>query len=439
MTRTTVPSTSAVTPPQTRPPVADFVGNPTSGSPPLTVRFIDESIGSSTGWSWDFGDGSSSSQQDTSHTYINPGTYTVRLQVANSAGTDLKTKVDYITVGSTITPPTANFVANPATGDAPLTVRFSDRTVGSPANWFWDFGDGGTSDLQNPLYTFTTSGTYTVRLRAGNSGGSSTATRVITVTSPATSPVLADFVASPVQGSSPLTVTFTDLSTGDPTSWTWDFGDGGSSTQQDPTHTYTSPGTYMVRLTARNSAGSDTTTGEGPIVVGALISEPVVDFIYLPVQGNIPLLVTFTDLSTGDPTSWAWDFGDGGSSNLQDPTHTYTSPGTYTVRLTVRNSAGTSTATGSPAIMASAPTIPPVANFDYDPAAGTPPLSVLFTDTSTGFPTSWSWNFGDGSTSTLQDPSHTYTQFGTFIVTLTARNSAGSSAAQGTVEVFGKL
>jgi PKD repeat protein len=109
------------------------------------------------------------------------------------------------------------------------------------------------------------------------------------------------------------------------------------------------------------------------------------------------------------------------------------------VKLTVRNNAGTSTATGSPAIVAGAPTIPPVAHFNFEPPSGTPPLSVVFTDTSTGSPTTWSWNFGDGSTSTLQDPTHTYTQFGTFNVILTVRNSAGSSAAQGTIDVFGKL
>ncbi len=152
----------------------------------------------------------------------------------------------------------------------------------------------------------------------------------------------ANFTASPTSGCAPLTVTFTDQSTGDIDSWSWDFGDGSTSTEQNPTHQYTSAGTYTVKLTVTGPGGSDTETKVDYITVSDV---PVADFSGSPTSGNAPLTVTFTDQSTGNPTSWSWDFGDGGTSTEQNPTHEYTVAGTYTVSLTVENSCGTDTET----------------------------------------------------------------------------------------------
>ena len=131
---------------------------------------------------------------------------------------------------------------------------------------------------------------------------------------------------------------FSDTSGGVPTSWFWEFGDGSTSTQQDPTHTYSSAGVYDVTLTATNGAGSASLTKPNYITV----SPPgTVAFDAVPTSGAAPLIdVQFTDQSSDNPTAWAWDFGDGGTSALQNPTHTYNSPGSYDVSLTVTTAAG---------------------------------------------------------------------------------------------------
>jgi PKD repeat protein len=139
-------------------------------------------------------------------------------------------------------------------------------------------------------------------------------------------------------------VNFTDTSTGGPTTWAWNFGDGGTSNLQNPSHTYSTPGTYTVSLTVTNSNGSDTETKTGYITAQTPVP-PSANFTGTPTSGSAPLNVNFTDTSTGGPTTWAWNFGDGGTSNLQNPSHTYSTPGTYTVSLTVTNSNGSDTET----------------------------------------------------------------------------------------------
>jgi len=157
--------------------------------------------------------------------------------------------------------PVANFSGSPTSGDYPLTVAFTDLSSGSPTSWSWDFGDGvGTSTAQNPSYIYEAAGTYTVSLTATNAYGSDIETKIdyITVTTPSTNPPVADFSGSPTSGDYPLTVSFTDLSTESPTSWSWDFGDGvGTSTVQNPSYVYDAAGTYTVSLTATNAYGSD--------------------------------------------------------------------------------------------------------------------------------------------------------------------------------------
>jgi PKD repeat protein len=156
-------------------------------------------------------------------------------------------------------------------------------------------------------------------------------------------PPVADFTANPRSGAAPLMVAFTDTSTGKITSWNWDFGDGGSSTVQNPTHTYTTPGTYTVTLTVSGPGGSDTETKMGYITVSH--APPQADFTATPRSGVVPLTVQFTSTASGTVTTYAWDFGDGGSSTVQNPTHTYTTPGTYTVTLTVSGPGGSDTET----------------------------------------------------------------------------------------------
>jgi len=175
------------------PPLADFAATPLLGTAPLTVTFTDRSTGSITSRSWNFGDGSSSLLQNPSHVYTTPGTYTVSLTVAGPGGSNTATRAGLITVSAPSAPPVAGFNATPVTGNAPLSVTFTDATVGAVTSWAWSFGDGTTSTVQSPVHVYTAAGTYTVSLTATGAGGSNTATRasLITVAAPpAASPVL---------------------------------------------------------------------------------------------------------------------------------------------------------------------------------------------------------------------------------------------------------
>ena len=186
-------------------------------------------------------------------------------------------------VSQTITPPPpaldADFSANPTNGTAPLEITFTDTSTGDISTWSWDFGDGNTSTAQHPNHNYTAAGTYTVALTVTGPGGSDsiTKTNLISVATPPPPPPVADFSASPTSGTSPLAVTFTDASTGDITNWSWDFGDGGTSTAQHPNHNYTEAGLYTVTLTTTGPGGSNSTTQTGYISVFSATGNRVTD------------------------------------------------------------------------------------------------------------------------------------------------------------------
>ena len=400
------------------PPTCAFAGSPLTGVAPLAVDFTDASVGNITGWSWDFGDGGSSTSQNPSHSYTSAGTYTVSLSITGPGGSDGLIRTDYVVVDGGV--PVASFVGSPTAGLAPLPVSFTDTSSGAITMWGWDFGDGGTSALQHPSYTYTTPGTYTVALTVSGPGGADTATLTdyITVDWPAPT---ADFSGTPTAGIAPLLVDFTDASTGNVTGWGWDFGDGGTSALQHPSYTYTTPGTYTVALTVSGPGGADTATLTDYITVDW--PAPTADFSGTPTAGIAPLLVDFTDASTGNVTGWSWDFGDGGASTAQHPSYTYLAPGTYTVALTVTGPGGVDTATLTDYITVDHPA--PEADFTGTPVSGTAPLAVDFTDASTGTITGWLWDFGDSSTSSETNPSHTYLDPGTYTVSLTITGPGG--------------
>jgi len=163
----------------------------------------------------------------------------------------------------------------------------------------------------------------------------------------------------------------------------------------------------------------------GPYEFPGTYSRPAADFEAAATVGVPPFTVQFTDCTSGAPTSWSWDFGDGATSIGQHPSHTYAKLGAYRVRLTAANPAGKDARTRSLFIEA----VPLVARFAPDPTWGAAPLTVQFADQSTASPTAWSWSFGDGATSTAQNPAHTYRSPGHYPVTLTARNAAGKHAS----------
>ncbi len=419
------------------PPVANFAITPSSGAVPLKVTFTDTSTSALpiTSWAWDFGDGTTSTLQSPPvHTYSMPGMYTVKLTVTDDGprGTNTKSAINAISV-SVHSPPVAKFSITPSTGAAPLKVTFTDASQSAVpiTGWAWDFGDGTTSTLQSPpVHTYSLPGMYTVKLTVTDGNGAANTRSIANAISVfANTPPVADFISSPATGTAPLDVTFNDLSTSSSsiTSWSWDFGYGAPSTLQNPVHTYISGGLYTVNLTVTDIYGAR--NSKSVINAVSVSPPPVAAFTVSPASGPAPLDVTFTDTSLfAIPlANWVWDFGDGAQSSIRSPVHTYVSAGSYTVRLTVTDGYGarnTTVVLNEVSVGASAG---PVAKFTLAPAGGTMPLTVTFTDiSSSAVPiTSWFWDFGDGSTSTLQNPVHTFQTAGAYPIHLTVTDENG--------------
>ena len=400
-------------------PVANFTGSPVSGCSPVIVTFQNLSSGNPTSWAWDFGNGNTSTLQNPTATYFTAGTYTVTLTATNANGSNTLTRSQYITVHQN---PSVDFISNTTSGCFPLRVQFSDLSDAGTGNtivsWQWDFGNGNTSALQNPLVTYLAAGTYSVTLRVTNDKGCTkvlSRPNYITVTAG----VKAGFThTQSTVCRPPATISFTNTSTGPPTlSYLWDFGDGGFSSAVNPTYTYLTSGSYIVTLVTFSTAGCQDTALSAPIVIGGFNTS-----FTAPASVCINEVVNFINTSVPTPASIFWTFGDGGTATSLNATHSYTATGTYTVWLyntynTCRDSIA-QIITVNPR---------PVADFTAPITSKCePPLTVNFQDISTGGATGWQWDFGDGSpVSTLQNPSHTYTAYGSFNVRLIATNGFG--------------
>nr|MBP6828600.1 PKD domain-containing protein [Saprospiraceae bacterium] len=382
----------------------------------FTVNGLDVTFNSNspnaTSYLWEFGDGNTSDEEDPFHTYADAGLYVVKLTVSNECGSSVKTLV-------VNTAPTADFSASPTTGCATFTVQFTNESSPNATSYSWTFAGGlpATSSLTNPIVVYQTPGDYNVTLTAFNVSGSSTTVKTSYIhvqTVPVTN------FSFTTNG---LTATFTNLTTGG-TTYLWSFGDGATSTETNPVHTYDDPGVYTVILTATNACGS--TNISKSVIVS---TPPLAAFTASPTSGCGPLTVQFTNQSSGNPTSYNWLFPGGtpSASTEQNPTVVYNTPGTYSVTLTVGNNAGTNSITQTNYITVNAA---PVAGF----TSNTNGAIASFTNTSQNA-TAYSWNFGDGGTSNLTNPTHTYTNDGTYTVTLTATGPCGTATSSQSVTI----
>ncbi len=236
----------------------------------------------------------------------------------------------------------------------------------------------------------------------------------------------AEFTATPLSGNKSLQVTFSDLSTpsGSPiVFWFWDFGDGGASITPNPVYRYRDAGVYTVSLTVRDDLGQINTETKTNYIT---VNGPRANFTADPRGGVIPLVVNFTDLSTttsGTITSWFWNFGDGSSSYIRHPSHSYSTAGNYDVSLIITNSIGQRDTLQQNSYVKAVR-----ANFSASPLNGTNPLLVDLQDESTpdsGPISSWFWDFGDGLTSTAVNPNHSYANPGVYNVSLTITDTLG--------------
>ncbi|MCH7959860.1 MAG: PKD domain-containing protein [Candidatus Hydrogenedentes bacterium] len=341
-------------PTPTTPPLARFSATPVSGTAPLIVQFTDQSdLGGEVfaNYTWVFGDGGVSTEKSPVHTYQFAGVYTVTLFVSTAVGTSTETKTDLVTVSLTGPPPVPEFSASPTLGVAPLTVQFTNQSdLGgfTFAVYSWDFGDGRSSIEQHPLHQYSNVGLYTVSLTVSTAGGTGIETKIDFIQAiPFVLTPIADFSAIPQTGKPPLGVQFTNLSNlngAESATYLWDFGDGQTSIDEHPLHTYGSLGLFTVSLTTTTRGGVDTETKLNFIDVR--FPRPMADFSATPTSGDPPLHVQFMDLSDlkGAPgATYLWNFGDGATSTAQDPAHDYT-VGSFTVSLTVTTLGGTDTA-----------------------------------------------------------------------------------------------
>ena len=232
----------------------------------------------------------------------------------------------------------------------------------------------------------------------------------------------------PVQGQ---TVYFKGVSTASVRFWLWDFGDGYTSTRQDEAHTFRKAGFFRVTLTATTSTGSKKALRTFTV----LSSETSASFVHSPTTPGVGQTVMFADTTPGDPTAWSWNFGDGTTSAVKNPSHAFAAPGSYTVTLVSAN-ASSSRRVSKTLTVASMSILS--ASFSYSPTSPSMGESVQFTDTSTGNPTAWLWSFGDGSTSTLRNPSHVFTAAGSYNVSLKTTNGTGSKTSSLAVTVSAK-
>jgi len=335
------------------------------------------------------------------------------------------------------TGPTAGFTGTPVDGDAPLTVVFDSSTsTGDITTYQWDFDNDGTIDstAANPSHIYTGIGTYSVKLVVSGPAGSNTMLmeNYIAVTD-GTAPTAAIVTnPSPATGNYPLTVAFSASTTGDVSSYAWNFGDGTLSTLAAPTHTYTYPADFTATLVVTGTGGS---SAPATVTIHATQNAPVAGIIANPTTGTSPLTVRFTDASTGSFNSYDWDFGDGSPHDTTaNPSHEFTSAGVYTVSHTVNGAAGISN-TATTTITVTGLSINFAADYTAGVASAEHGFAVQFTSTPNPGATSYLWDFGDGSTSTDANPSHTYYgRHNAFTVTLTVHN--GSDVASVTKTNF---
>jgi gliding motility-associated-like protein len=401
-------------------PVPDFGFNKSAGCFPLSVRFTDKSTtGSGTidSWQWDFGDGTISTEKDPEHVYTSAGDFTVTLKVINSFGCIKSfTQTSAISVSNGVKAAFTN--TNPGICRAPSSVQFTSSSTGpGPLSYQWALGDGSTSTAANPTHTYTTNGSYGVRLIVTSPQGCADTIKKDPLFR--IGAALAAFTA-PAGTCVNERVTFTNASPPTIVSALWNFGDGTTSTQLSPTKAYTVAGTYTVQLIANFGTCFDTVRK-----LFIVSSKPTADFTFTKKAFcNLPAPVQFASLASGAGLQYAWNFGDNTTATTSNPLHSYSKEGTYTVRLIVTGPGNCSdTVTKKDVIVVQRPRV----RVEGLPQNGCAPVSINPTATlsTNEVITSYRWNFGDGTTSTLPAPQHTYDKAGTYSVSLIITTAEG--------------
>ncbi|WP_421875097.1 PKD domain-containing protein [Marinoscillum sp.] len=365
--------------------------------------------GSVDGFEWNFADGESSTLANPTHIYDSYGTYAVKLIVESTKGC-----IDSLTRDVTVNPnPAADFSQDNVCLEEGMD--FSDLStvaLGSITTYSWDMGDGNTQSDADFSYVYDDYGSFDVTLEVEtNKGCTNEVTRQIEI--------------YPLPNTS---FSGTDVCLGESTSfannssivdgsitYTWDFGDGNTAIAINPTHQYDAAGTYNVNLVATSAKGCDTDT----TVTVQVFEQPTADFTFENICLNE--VAAFTNTSTGSELSYTWAFGDGTSSTEQSPTHSYEGPGLYQVELSIENPNGCNSFKRQ--VIRVSPM--PVVSFEMRDVCLEETVNYSNYSTITSGSMTYEWSFGDGNASTVMEPSHSYQNDGTYLVSLTASSNYG--------------
>jgi len=401
------------------------------------VNFIDTSkagfadtLGS---WRWSFDNGSFSNQASPTHRFSNLRTYNVKLLVSGLACPNLKDSVTYPLL---IDAPIASFnMSDSLSCIDSISVKFTDfSSTYAPTtirNWNWNFGDGTTSTMQSPTHFFNKPGKYYITLTVTNNEGCTSlplTKQLIVYGSPKAAFVMPEKVCQTD------TIRFTNktqLGYGSITfASEWNFGDGSSiNTNANPSHVFTKPGIFVVSLKVKADSSCTTSTVYDTITVAGF---PSAGFTHQFNCVNSP--VNFIDTSKAGFAdtlgSWRWSFDNGSFSNQASPTHRFSNLRTYNVKLLVSGLAcpNLKDSVTYPLLIDA-----PIASFNMsDSLSCIDSIKIKFTDLSSTYaPTTirnWNWNFGDGSSSTTQSPTHLFNKPGKYYITLTVTNNEGCTS-----------
>jgi PKD repeat protein len=432
--------------------------NPTSGVAPLVVNFTGSATGGTPAYtfSWTFGDGGNSAQQNPSHTYSNPGSYNATLTVTDAVQATATASVTVTVTGSGCT--LTCDAAVPSAGVMNLPVSFTSNStatgcIGTPV-FAWTFGDGQTSSSQNPSHTYTTAGTFswhltvTVQGQTCTDGGAITISGgggICTVDCTATVPQagykdtdVAFSASASTSGCGAFPVTF----------WLWTFGDGSQAVEQNPTHAYAATGTYTWTMTATVLPDGVVCYRYGTIKISqegdcTLVCEASAT----PSSGAPPLAVQFAASATATNCAgqihYLWTFGDQSTpSASQNPSHTYTEAGLYTWTMTAQAGDQVCIKYGTVVVSAGGDLCHLACWASANPDTGGSPLTVNFavTPASSGScegPVRHVWTFGDQTPpSTEQYPNHLYSAEGTYVWNVLVNRGSAICTHTGTVTVY---
>ena len=396
-------------------PIASFTQNINGACVPVTVSFTNTSV-NATSYLWDFGNGNTSTLQSPMNVYLVAGVYNIKLIAANAGG--VSDTLVIVGAVNAIEQPVAGYYAQNTSSCLDSNSTSFVNTTQQSTYWLWDFGDGYTSTAKNPVHSYDFPGNYGVTLIAGNADSCENL-----ISKPGYITIYQDWDAT-VSASDTNVCDVTNIfhfssPTPGVVSWDWDFGDGIHSNLPNPSHTYVLPGVYTITLSTSDANGcSDIKVMQDMVTINSgnpgVISSSTA-------SGCNPLVVSFAD-SSAATLSCLWDFGDGGTDTSRFSTHTYTVSGVYDVNITVTNITGCTVTTVLPGLVNVQAR--PEAKFMVLTSGSCTNLSAHFLNQSL-MTSSWVWDFGDGTSSTQQSPTHVYSLPGNYSVRLQAFANSG--------------